>query len=47
MVALGTYSFIDLHAGKISPEESFSNAYVEEVYDSEHVRSATTRLVVI
>ena len=32
MVDLGTYEFNDLNAGKIKPEEFFTNAYVEEVY---------------
>ena len=29
MVDLGTYIFKDLNTGKITPEESFTNAYVE------------------
>ena len=47
MVDLDTYIFKDLNTGKITPEESFTNAYVEEVYESEHVRTATKRLRVI
>ena len=47
MVDLGTYIFKYLNTGKITPEESFTNAYVEEVYESEHVRTATKRLCVI
>ena len=47
MVELGTYIFKDLNTGKITPEESFTNAYVEEVYESQHVRTATKRLRVI
>ena len=29
MVNLGTYQFKDLNTGKITPEESFMNAYAE------------------
>ena len=47
MVDLGTYIFKDLNAGKIIPEESFTNDYVEEVYESEHVRSATKQVSLI
>ena len=47
MVDLGTYIFKDLNTGKITPEESFTNSYVEEVYESEHVCTATKRLCVI
>ena len=32
MVDLGPYKFKDLIAGKITPGESFINAYVEEVF---------------
>ena len=41
MVNLGVYIFKDFNTGKITPDESFTNAYVEEVYESEHVRTAT------
>ena len=41
MVDLGTYIFRDLNTGKITPEEFFTNDYFEEVYESEHVRTAT------
>ena len=41
MVDLGTYIFKDLNAEKITPEESFTNAYVQEVYESDHVRTTT------
>ena len=41
MVDLGTYIFKDLNIGKIIPEESFTNSYVEEVYESSHVRTTT------
>ena len=47
MVNLGTYIFKDLNTGKITPEELFTNAYVEKVYESEHVSTATKRLHVI
>ena len=47
MVGLGTYIFNYLNIGKITPKESFTNTYVKEVYQSEHVRTATKRLRVI
>ena len=47
MVDLSTYIFKYLNTGKIIPEESFTNAYVEEVYESEHVRTDTKLLRVI
>ena len=47
MVYLGTYIFKDLNTGKIKPEEPFTNDYVEEVYESEHVHTTTKRLRVI
>ena len=47
MVDLGKYVFKYLNTGKITPEESFTNAHVEEVYESENVRTATKRLRVI
>ena len=47
MVDLGTYIFKDFNTGKITPEELFTNAYVKEVYKSEHVRTATKKLRVI
>ena len=34
MVDLGTYIFKDFNRGKIKPEESFTNACVEGVYES-------------
>ena len=42
-----TYIFKYLNTGKITPEESFTNYYVEEVYESDHVRTATKQLYVI
>ena len=47
MVNLGTYIFKYLNTGKITPEESLTNAYVKEVYESDHVRTATKRLRLI
>ena len=47
MVDLGTYIFKYLNIGEITPEELFTNAYIEEVYESEHVRTATKLLRVI
>ena len=44
MVGLGTYIFKIINTEKIIPDESFTNAYVEEVYESEHVRTATKQL---
>ena len=44
MVDLGTYVIKDLNTGKITPEESFTSACVEEVYDSEHVHDDTLSL---
>ena len=34
MVDLGTYTFKDLNTGKSTPEEFFTNAYVNVVYES-------------
>ena len=47
MVDLVTHTFKDLNTGKIKPEESFTNACIEEVYESKHVHTATKRLSVI
>ena len=47
MVDFGTYIFKDLNTGKIILEESFTNAYVEEVYDSEHLHTPTKQLCVM
>ena len=47
MENLGTYIFEDLNIRKIIPEEIFTNVYVKEVYESEHVRTATKLLHVI
>ena len=47
MVDLGEYVFKDLNTGKIKPGVFFTGAYFEEVYESEHVRTATKWLRVI
>ena len=47
MVDLGTYIFKDLNTGKITTEEQFTNSYVEEVYESDHVSTTTKLLHVI
>ena len=47
MVDQGKYIFKDLNTGKLPPEESFTNVYVEKVYESEHVRTAAKQLCVI
>ena len=47
MVDLDTYVFKVLNTGKITPEESFTKAYVEEVYESEHAHNATKQLLVV
>ena len=44
MVDLGAYVFKDLNTEKIEPEELFTAAYVEEVYELEHIRTATKQL---
>ena len=41
MVDLGKYEFKDSNTGEITPEEWFTNAYVEELYESEHLCTAT------
>ena len=46
-VDLGTQEFKILNTGKIIPEEYFTNAYTEEVYELEHVCTDTKRLYVI
>ena len=43
IVDLGTYIFKDLNTGKITPKESFDNAYSEEVYESDHVNNDTKK----
>ena len=47
MVDLGAYVFKDLNTRKIKPEESFTEAYIEELYESENIYTATKRLSVV
>ena len=47
MVDLVTYIFKDFNKGKITPKEYFTNNYVEELYESEHVHNTTKQLRVI
>ena len=47
MVDLGMYIFKYLSSGEIKPEKYFTNAYIKEVYESEHVHTATKILHVI
>ena len=47
MVDLGTYKYKDLNTGNFKSEERFTNAYVGEVNESEHVRTVTKQLRVI
>ena len=44
MVGLGRYVFKYLNTGGNTPEEYFTYSYVEEVYESEHVRTTTKTL---
>ena len=43
MVDLGMYIFKYLNIDKITPKEWLNDAYSKEVYESEHVRTATER----
>ena len=47
MVDLGTCVFKYLNIWKITPEESSKLAYVEELYESQHVRTSTKQFCVI
>ena len=47
MVDLGVYVFKDLNTRRIKTANVFTNSYVEEVYDSEDVRTSTRRLRII
>ena len=47
MVDLSTYAFKILNTGEITPEEQFTNDYVEEAHESEHVLTSTKKLRVI
>ena len=47
MVDLVMYGFIYLETGKITPEKSFTNGYIEAVYKWQHIHTSTKRLHVI
>ena len=47
MVDLDTYIFKYLNTGEIKSQYIFTNAYVKEVYESQHVRTATKIVRVI
>ena len=47
MVDLGTDEFNNLNTKKITPEYIFTNAYTEEIHESEQVHTSTKRLHVI
>ena len=47
MVDLGMHKFKYLNTGKITPEESFMNAYTEDNYELEQFHHANKRLRVI
>ena len=47
MVDLGAYELKILNTGEITPAESFTNAYADELDEWEHVRTATKQLRVI
>ena len=47
MLDLVIYEFNYLNTGEITPEELFTNAYAEEIYESKHVRTTTKQLRVI
>ena len=44
---MGTYECKYLSTGEITHEESFTDAYVKEVFESEHVRTAKKLLHVM
>ena len=44
MVDFGTYAFKDLNTWKIKNEESFTNYYAEDLYESEYLRTDTKLL---
>ena len=47
MFYMGACIFKYLSTQKITPEESFTNAYVEKLYESELIRTDTKQLRVI
>ena len=44
---MGKCEFKYLNTGKITPEELFTNTYVEEIHESEKVRTSTKKIHVI
>ena len=44
MIDLGTYDIKYLNTGKITPEKSFTNVYIDEVYELEQVRTSAKQL---
>ena len=44
MADLGAYLLKDLNIGENKPKYSFTDAYIEEIYESENVCNATERL---
>ena len=47
MVDLGKYEFKYSNTGNITPEEQFTNDYLEEIHESEQVHTFTKQLHVI
>ena len=47
MVDLGMHKFKYLNTGKMTPKESFLNAYTEENYEQEQIHPDNKRLRVI
>ena len=47
MINLVTYESKDLNTGKITPEKLFESSYIEEIHESEQVRTYTNLLRVI
>ena len=45
MVDLGTYIFKYLYKEKITPEQSFTNPFFEELYEAEYVHTDTNDYV--
>ena len=40
-IDFNTYEFKNLNTGKITPEEYFINAYLEELFESKHIQNST------
>ena len=47
MIDLGKYEFKDFNTEEITPEESFMNAYTQEIDELEQVHSSTELLFTI